>query len=161
MFMLRSDPRLRHATSSSTPPLCPPDQTTQHISLSAHCRVPGKPATPPVHHRHQSTPNPLSARHHGHVPVVYPTPPFGQFCSCIRALQQPTTPLAQSLSLSRLLDPLACRRTPARADVTERSARPPWHPWMCASLQNACSTHTTPSPRYATTPPSQWTPRAP
>jgi hypothetical protein len=83
-------------------------------SLSLHiAESPGKPATPPVHHRHKSTPNPLSAHHHGHIPILYPTPPFGRFHSCIRAPQHPTTPLAQSLSLSRPLDLVARRRTPA------------------------------------------------
>jgi hypothetical protein len=70
---------------------------------------PDEPATPPVHHCHLSTPNPCRPRHSGHDPILHPTHISGRFQPCIRAQHSPTTPLAQPLSFSRPLDPLARR----------------------------------------------------
>jgi hypothetical protein len=104
---------MRQATSSSTPPLCPPDQTTKHVSLSLNfVESPGEPATPPVHPCHLSTPYPCRPRRSGHVPVLHPTHTSGRFRPCIRAQHHPTTPLAQPRLPSSPLDPLARRRTP-------------------------------------------------
>jgi hypothetical protein len=118
----RSGPRL------DRPPRSPPLLSTlptklPHASLSLiFAESPGKPTTSPLHHCHQSTPNPCWPRRSGHAPVLHPTHISGRIRPCIRAHHCPTTPLAQPLSLSRPLSRLGRRRTPAHADVTERSA---------------------------------------